>query len=98
MALNNSRVTEVEFLKNEVAELNKQYYTALKKIKKLIEENDRLKKRLKNKTVSDNTFVSGGVPDLPESKNSPLSTKTKVYPFGGRPPHSLNTDKNSKID
>ena len=56
MALNNSRVTEVEFLKNEVAELNKQYYTALKRIKGLIEENTKLKERMENETT----------PDLPE--------------------------------
>ena len=51
MALNNSRFTEVheseaklicEVLKNEVAELNKQYYTALKRIKGLIEENTKI--------------------------------------------------------
>ena len=73
-------VLEVEHLKNEVAELNKQYYTALKKIKKLIEENDRLKKRLGDKTNPGDTFVSGGVPDdLPESEKSPLSTNTKGY-------------------
>ena len=78
MALNNSRFTEVEFLKNEVAELNKQYYTALKRIKELIEENTKLKERMENETV----------PDLPESEKSPLSTQTKGYPFGGRPPHS----------
>ena len=79
-------VLEVEVLKNEVAELNKQYYTALKKIKRLIEENDRLKKRLENHArlgitpYPDDTFVSGGVPDLPESEKSPLSTQTKGYP------------------
>ena len=78
MALNNSRFTEVEFLKNEVAELNKQYYTALKRIKELIEENTKLKERMENETV----------PDLPESEKSPLSTQTKGYPVGGRPPHS----------
>ena len=78
MALNNPPFTEVEFLKNEVAELNKQYYTALKRIKGLIEENTKLKERMENETV----------PDLPESEKSPLSTQTKGYPFGGRPPHS----------
>ena len=77
MALNNPPFTEVEFLKNEVAELNKQYYTALKRIKELIEENTKLKERMENETV----------PDLPESEKSPLSTQTKGYPFGGRPPH-----------
>ena len=61
MVLNNSRITEVEFLKNEVAELNKQYYTALKRIKELIEENTKLKERMENETV----------PDLPESEKSP---------------------------
>ena len=70
MALNNSRFTEVEFLKNEVAELNKQYYTALKRIKGLIEENTKLKERMENETT----------PDLPESEKSPLSTQTKGYP------------------
>ena len=78
MALNNPPFTEVEVLKNEVAELNKQYYTALKRIKGLIEENTKLKERMENETV----------PDLPESEKSPLSTQTKGYPFGGRPPHS----------
>ena len=78
MALNNPPFTEVEVLKNEVAELNKQYYTALKRIKELIEENTKLKERMENETV----------PDLPESEKSPLSTQTKGYPFGGRPPHS----------
>ena len=72
-------VLEVEHLKNEVAELNKQYYTALKKIKKLIEENDRLKKRLGDKADADNTFIGGGVPDLPESEKSSASTNTKGY-------------------
>ena len=77
MVLNNPPFTEVEVLKNEVAELNKQYYTALKRIKGLIEENTKLKERMENETV----------PDLPESEKSPLSTQTKGYPFGGRPPH-----------
>ena len=80
MALNNSRFTEVEVLKNEVAVLNEQYYAALKKIKRLIEENDRLKKRLGDKADTDNTFIGGGVPDLPESEKSSLSTQTKGYP------------------
>ena len=78
MALNNPPFTAFEVLKNEVAELNKQYYTALKRIKELIEENTKLKERMENETV----------PDLPESEKSPLSTQTKGYPFGGRPPHS----------
>ena len=78
MALNNPPFTAFEVLKNEVAELNKQYYTALKRIKGLIEENTKLKERMENETV----------PDLPESEKSPLSTQTKGYPFGGRPPHS----------
>ena len=56
MALNNPPFTEVEVLKNEVAELNKQYYTALKRIKGLIEENTKLKERMENETT----------PDLPE--------------------------------
>ena len=56
MALNNPPFTEVEVLKNEVAELNKQYYTALKRIKELIEENTKLKERMENETT----------PDLPE--------------------------------
>ena len=78
MALNNPPFTAFEVLKNEVAELNKQYYTALKRIKELIEENTKLKERMENETV----------PDLPESEKSPLWTQTKGYPFGGRPPHS----------
>ena len=77
MALNNPPFTEVEVLKNEVAELNKQYYTALKRIKELIEENTKLKERMENETT----------PDLSESEKSPLSTQTKGYPFGGRPPN-----------
>ena len=77
MALNNPPFTAFEVLKNEVAELNKQYYTALKRIKELIEENTKLKERMENETV----------PDLPESEKSPLSTQTKGYPFGGRPPN-----------
>ena len=85
MALNNPPFTEVEVLKNEVAELNKQYYTALKRIKGLIEENTKLKERMENETV----------PDLPESEKSPLSTQTKGYPFGGRPKLRVRW-KNSK--
>ena len=77
MALNNPPFTAFEVLKNEVAELNKQYYTALKRIKGLIEENIKLKERMENETT----------PDLSESEKSPLSTQTKGYPFGGRPPH-----------
>jgi regulator of replication initiation timing len=73
MVLNNPPFTEVEVLKNEVAELNKQYYTALKRIKELIEENTRLRDR--------------PILKLPKSEKSPLSTQTKGYPFGGRPPH-----------
>ena len=56
MALNNPPFTAFEVLKNEVAELNKQYYTALKRIKELIEENTKLKERMENETT----------PDLPE--------------------------------
>ena len=98
MALNNSRFTEVEFLKNEVAELNKQYYTALKRIKGLIEENTELKSiliskdsflmELKERMVALNKRMENETtPDLPESEKSSLSTQTKGYPFGGRPPH-----------
>ena len=98
MALNNSRFTEVEFLKNEVAELNKQYYTALKRIKGLIEENTELKSiliskdsflmELKERMVTLNKRMENETtPDLPESENSSLSTQTKGYPFGGRPPN-----------
>ena len=70
MALNNPPFTAFEVLKNEVAELNKQYYTALKRIKGLIEENTKLKERMENETT----------PDLPESEKSSLSTQTKGYP------------------
>ena len=100
MALNNSSsFTEVEFLKNEITELNKQYYTAIKRIKGLIEENTKLKSilisknsflmELKERMVALNKRMENETtPDLPESEKSPLSTQTKGYPFGGRPPHS----------
>ena len=89
MALNNSSsFTEVEFLKNEITELNKQYYTAIKRIKGLIEENTELKSiliskdsflmELKERMVALNKRMENETtPDLPE----------KVYPFGGRPPN-----------
>ena len=57
---------EVDILKRNLKELNKQYYDALKRIGELVEENEKLK--------------SAAVPDLPESEKSPLSTQTKVYP------------------
>ena len=92
MALNNSSsFTEVEFLKNEITELNKQYYTALKRIKGLIEENTELKSiliskdsflmELKERMVALNKRMENETtPDLPESEKSSLSTQTKGYP------------------
>ena len=56
---------EVDILKRNLKELNKQYYDALKRIGELVEENEKLK--------------SAAVPDLPESEKSPLSTNTKGY-------------------
>ena len=58
--------SEIDFLKEQMAELNKEYYIALKRIGELVEENEKLK--------------SAAVPDLPESEKSPLSTQTKGYP------------------
>ena len=57
---------EIDLLKEQMAELNKQYYIALKRIDVLNNENKELK--------------SASVPDLPESEKSPLSTQTKGYP------------------
>ena len=58
--------SEIDFLKEQMAELNKEYYIALKRIGELVEENEKLN--------------SAAVPDLPESEKSPLSTQTKGYP------------------
>lgn len=87
---------EIDILKGNLKDLNKQYYTALKRIKGLIEENTELKSiliskdsfltELKERMVALNKRMENETtPDLPESEKSPLSTQTKGYPFGGRP-------------
>ena len=66
---------EVDILKRNLKELNKQYYDALKRIGELVEENEKLK------SASVTHWTKGKtVPDLPESEKSPLSTQTKGYP------------------
>ena len=67
--------SEIDFLKEQMKELNKQYHVALKRIGELIEENERLKSAAIPHRTKDET-----VPDLPESEKSPLSTQTKGYP------------------
>jgi hypothetical protein len=66
MVLDQNPFTEIEILKNEIAELTKQHYTSLKKIKELVQEND----RLRNKQT----------PKESEPEKSPLSIQTKGYP------------------
>ena len=61
-----SPFTEIELLKMDIAELTKQNYHSMIRIKELIEENDRLRKKQ--------------IPKEPEPEKSPLSTQTKGYP------------------
>tara|TARA_B100000749_G_scaffold240787_1_gene200820 strand:+ start:219 stop:488 length:270 start_codon:yes stop_codon:yes gene_type:complete len=73
--------SEIDILKGNLKDLNKQYYDALKRIGELIEENEKLKSASvphwrRGKTVPDDL----GLYPLPESEKSPLSTQTKGYP------------------
>jgi len=73
--------SEIDFLKEQMKELNKQYHVALKRIGELIEENEKLKSAAvphwrKGNPVPDDL----GLYPLPESEKSPLSTQTKGYP------------------
>jgi hypothetical protein len=61
-----SPFTEIEVLKMDIAELTKQNYQSMIRIKELIEENN----SLRNKQI----------PKEPEPEKSPLSTQTKGYP------------------
>ena len=61
-----SPFTEIEILKMDIAELTKQNYQSMIRIKELIEENDSLRKKQ--------------IPKEPEPEKSPLSTQTKGYP------------------
>ena len=63
---------EIDILKGNLKELNKQYYDALKRIGELVEENE----KLKSASVPDDL----GLYPLPESEKSSLSTQTKGYP------------------
>ena len=67
--------SEIDFLKEQMAELNKQYYVALKRIDVLNNENKELKFAAVPHWTKDKT-----VPDLSESEKSSLSTQTKGYP------------------
>ena len=67
--------SDIDFLKEQMKDLNKQYYDALKRIGELVEENEKLK------SASVTHWTKGKtVPDLPESEKSSLSTQTKGYP------------------
>ena len=73
--------SEIDFLKEQMKELNKQYHVALKRIGELIEENEKLKSAAvphwrRGNPVPDDL----GLYPLPESEKSPLSTQTKGYP------------------
>ena len=73
--------SEIDILKGNLKELNKQYYDALKRIGELVEENEKLKSASvphwrRGSAVSDDL----GLYPLPESEKSPLSTQTKGYP------------------
>ena len=73
--------SEIDFLKEQMAELNKEYYIALKRIGELVEENEKLKSAAvphwrRGNPVPDDL----GLYPLPESEKSPLSTQTKGYP------------------
>lgn len=67
--------SEIDILKGNLKELNKQYYDALKRIGELVEENEKLKSATVPHWTKDKT-----VPDLSESEKSSLSTQTKGYP------------------
>ena len=73
--------SEMDILKGNLKDLNKQYYDALKRIGELVEENEKLKSASvphwrRGSAVSDDL----GLYPLPESEKSPLSTQTKGYP------------------
>jgi len=73
--------SEIDFLKEQMAELNKEYYIALKRIGELVEENEKLKSAAVPHWRKGNPAPDDlGLYPLPESEKSPLSTQTKGYP------------------
>ena len=73
--------SEIDILKGNLKELNKQYYDALKRIGELIEENEKLKSASVPHWRKGNPAPDDlGLYPLPESEKSPLSTQTKGYP------------------
>ena len=73
--------SEIDFLKEQMKELNKQYHVALKRIGELIEENEKLKSAAVPHWRKGNPAPDDlGLYPLPESEKSPLSTQTKGYP------------------
>jgi len=76
---------EIDILKGNLKELNKQYYDALKRIGELKDENEKLKSAAAShwtRRISEIADHIEGktIPDLPESEKSSLSTQTKGYP------------------
>ena len=73
--------SEIDFLKEQMAELNKEYYIALKRIGELVEENEKLKSAAVPHWRKGNPAPDDlGLYPLPESEKSPLSTQTTGYP------------------
>jgi len=73
--------SEIDFLKEQMKELNKQYHVALKRIGELIEENEKLKSAAVPHWRKGNPAPDDlGLYPLPESEKSPLSTQTRGYP------------------